>query len=746
MERNETENLLEVKHLSVSFDTEKGEVQAVRDVSFTLKRGEILVLAGESGSGKSVLCKSIMKLLPSSARIKSGSITVCGTDITGYRERDMRRLRGRLFSMVFQNPMTFLNPSMTVGAQIAEAVKVHNPAVSKAELEERVEELMRLTGIDSVKERRCQYPHQFSGGMRQRAVLAAALAADPDILFADEPTTALDVTIQAQILDLFREIIKKLGAAAVFVTHDLGAAARAADRVAVMYAGKIVETGTAEEIYYDPRHPYTWGLMQSLLANANHAKDKQALNVIPGMPPVMINPPKGDAFASRNVYALRIDYEKEPPMFQITDTHFAASWLLDERAPKIPVPPGGRCWQDIRQNILQENIQPPESAEEKAFHAEQPERAGGKQLPECAEEKTFHAEQTGRKQPPESVEEKAFHAEQPEQTGEKQLLQCAGEKALRTVHSEQTAGIFKKEHAECEVSGPDILLDVRHLSHVFYVNKKTAVRAVDDVSFQIRKGEIFALVGESGSGKSTIARCVMNIVKPSGGSIFYKGLNVCDDRIFRKNRKHLMAVRQMIFQDSDSSLNPRMKVCDIIAEPMRIHHRKPKRGSYRREAEFQMYHAGLDCGYLGAYPYALSGGQRQRVAIARALAMEPELLVADEPTASLDVSIQAQIINLFRHLQKEHGFSFLFISHDLPVVEYLCDRAGVLYRGKLVECAPVKELFSNPQHPYTRSLLSAVPLPDPLRERNRKMTVFHEKDFVRGAEWIQTGPGHYVLQ
>ena len=238
----------------------------------------------------------------------------------------------------------------------------------------------------------------------------------------------------------------------------------------------------------------------------------------------------------------------------------------------------------------------------------------------------------------------------------------------------------------------------------------------------------------------------MNIYKPCGGRIIYNGLDVCDHSVFRKNKKMLKAVRQMIFQDSDSSLNPRMKICDIITEPMKIHHRIPERGSYRKEAEFQMHYAGLDSVYLDAYPYALSGGQRQRVAIARALAMNPELLVADEPVASLDVSIQAQIINLFRHLQKEHGFTFLFISHDLPMVEFLCDRAGVLYRGKMVECAPVKDLFSNPQHPYTKSLLPAVPVPDPLRRQTENMTEFHKEDFVREAAWVQTGPQHFVLR
>ena len=620
--------LLEVKNLSVSFYTPQGEVQAVRDVSFTLHPGEVLAIVGESGCGKSALCKSIMKLLPPTARIKAGKIIVNGADITEYGEREMRKLRGRLFSMVFQDPMTSLNPTMSIGAQIAEAVKVHRPKITNKALHDRVVELMDLTGIDHVEERMKQHPYHFSGGMRQRSVMAIALAGNPEILFADEPTTALDVTIQAQILGMLRDVQKNLGTATVFVTHDLGVAARAADRVAVMYAGKIVEIGMVDEIFRDPRHPYTWGLMQALPA---FSRGKEALHTIPGMPPTLINPPKGDAFACRNKYALAIDYEEEPPMFRVSDTHYAATWLLDGRAPKVTLPSGAG-----------EGMQPDLILYD---HPLAREHSGA-----------------------------AYSCD-------------AGEKEK-------------------------ILLDVQHLTHVFLLHKKAAVKAVDDVSFQIRKGEIFGLVGESGSGKSTVARCIMNIyAQPAGSRILYKGINTCDPAVFRKNRRMLQTSRQIIFQDSNSSLNQRMKVCDIITEPLRIQHMTPPRGSLRAEAEFQMHYVGLDAGYLDKYPPELSGGQRQRVAIARALTMEPELLVADEPVASLDVSIQAQIVNLFRHLQKKHGFSFLFIAHDLAMVEFLCDRVGVMHRGKLVEVGETRELFANPKHPYTRALLAAIPNP-----------------------------------
>lgn len=333
------DELLKIENLSVGIRSAAGRIQAVRDVSFSLHPGEVLAIVGESGCGKSVLCKTIMKLLPKSARIEGGRIFANGVDITGYSDRDMRKLRGKLFSYVFQDPMTALNPTIPIGKQIAEAVLTHEPKLSKEKVYHRVIELMELVGIGQPHERYHLYPYNFSGGMRQRSVMAIALASNPKILLADEPTTALDVTIQAQILDLLKEIQRKLGTATILVSHDLGVVARAADRVAIMYAGRIVEIGTAEEVYYDPRHPYTWALLQSL---PGLHKGKSALKTIPGMPPTLIDPPKGDAFACRNEYALEIDYLEQPPMFQISDTHFAATWLLDPRAPKITPPIGGR--------------------------------------------------------------------------------------------------------------------------------------------------------------------------------------------------------------------------------------------------------------------------------------------------------------------------------------------------------------------------------------------------------------------
>ena len=669
------DELLKVEHLAVSFQTDAGELEAVRDVSFSLRPGEVLAIVGESGCGKSVLCKSIMKLLPEKAKMKSGSIRINDTDISACKEKEMQKLRGRLFAMVFQDPMTSLNPTMTIGAQIAEAVLVHQPKLKKEAVQKRVLELMELVGIDRPEARAKLYPWNFSGGMRQRSVLAIALASDPAILIADEPTTALDVTIQAQILDLLKEIQRRLGTATILVSHDLGVVARVADRVAVMYAGKICEIGTAEEIYYDPKHPYTKGLLRSLPALSH---GKETLHTLPGMPPSLVHPPKGDAFACRNEYALAIDYEQQPPMFRVSDTHYAATWLLDERAAQV-----------------REKLEQRERAELL--------RDAGKK-----DELTWKREES---------------------------VQNASE---RYTENENRQNII--EHAQ-----PDLLLDVRHLTQVFPLTKKLAVRAVDDVSFQIRRGEIFGLVGESGSGKSTVARCVMNIYRPAGGQIVYRGIDTGNRMEVRKNRVLLQQERQMIFQDSASSLNQRMKVADIVMEPMRLAHRRPPRGSYRAEAAYQLKYVGLDESCLDKYPSELSGGQRQRIAIARAVSMEPELLVADEPIASLDVSIQAQIVNLFRHLQREHGFSILFIAHDLAMVEFLCDRVGVMYHGRLVEVAPCHELYQNPLHPYTRALLSAIPVPDPRRERERKMAEF-EQEYETAGVLVEVSPGHFVLR
>lgn len=328
------ETVLEVKNLSVSFDTKKGEVEAVRDVSFSVKKGEVLAIVGESGCGKTVMSQSVLKLLPRNSRIKSGQILVEDTDITNYKEKEMQRLRGTTLSMVFQDPMMTLNPTIPVGVQITEAILRHEK-VSREEAKQRAIEMLQLVGIEDAAQRYRLQPHYFSGGMRQRCVLAIALALKPKLLFADEPTTALDVTVQSKILNLLLDLKEELGLSIIFITHDLSVAAKIADRVAVMYAGKIVEIGKAEEVFYNPQHPYTWGLLSSL---PSLAKKGEQLKCITGMPPSLLHPPTGDAFARRNPYAMEIDYKEMPPMFEITPTHYAATWLLDKRAPKIARP------------------------------------------------------------------------------------------------------------------------------------------------------------------------------------------------------------------------------------------------------------------------------------------------------------------------------------------------------------------------------------------------------------------------
>ncbi|HBF3600088.1 TPA: ABC transporter ATP-binding protein [Clostridioides difficile] len=333
------EHLLEVNNLSVSFKVEEGEVQAVRNVSFNLKKGETLAIVGESGCGKSVLCKSLMRILPYNGYIKNGEVLLKSSDLVKKSEKEMEDIRGKNISMIFQDPMTSLNPTISIGKQIAEAVIIHQ-GISKSEAKKRAIELIELVGIDNPEKRFKQFPHHFSGGMRQRIVIAIALACNPDVLIADEPTTALDVTIQAQIIDLIKDLQHKIGLSIIFITHDLGVVATIADRIAVMYTGKIVEIGTVEDIFYDPRHPYTWGLLGSL--PTLDSQDDYLYN-IPGMPPNLLNPPKGDAFAIRNKNALKIDYEKEPPMFKINDTHSAATWLLHPDAPEVDVPVRVNC-------------------------------------------------------------------------------------------------------------------------------------------------------------------------------------------------------------------------------------------------------------------------------------------------------------------------------------------------------------------------------------------------------------------
>lgn len=607
-------SLIEIKNLNVNYKTTRGEVHAVRGVNLSVAKGEVLAIVGESGCGKSALLKSVMGLMPANA-VVTGQVSAFDRELVSLREKEWQGIRGKQISMLFQDPMTTLNPTMTIGSQIAEALLIHHPKMEKEKVRKRVYELLSLVGIKEPEVRAKQYPYQFSGGMRQRSVLAIAIANEPELLLADEPTTALDVTVQAQILGLLQEIQKKLNMTTILVSHDLRVVSSIADRVAVMYAGKIVEIGTRDEIFTDPRHPYTWGLLRSL---PEYFQGKERLFTIPGMPPDLRQDFVGDAFAPRNRYALQIDYEEEPPLFAVSDTHKAATWLLDERAPRVDF------------------------------------------------------------------------------------------SAMDMVHE---VSMEEHEHAPRNVDAdPEkALVRVNHLTKEFILPSRKKMTAVKDVSFSIMPGEIFGLVGESGSGKSTVARCIMNAYTDFEGEIFYTDIPLHERAARRRERRRLSTERQMIFQDSASSLNGRMKISDIVTEPFRIRHEKPKRGSLKKEAAYQLSYVGMDEGYLNKHPGELSGGQRQRVAIARAVATDPKLLIADEPIVALDVSIQAQIINLFKHLQEEHGFSILFIAHDLAMVRFLCDRVGVMVDGEMVEMGETEEIFTNPRHAYTKELLAAIP-------------------------------------
>ncbi|MEQ2466760.1 MULTISPECIES: ABC transporter ATP-binding protein [Bacillaceae] len=626
------ETILEVKDLHISFKTYAGIVQAIRGVDFTLKKGETLAIVGESGSGKSVTSRAIMKLLPEGiSNISKGEILFYGQDLVSLSERKMQNIRGSEISMIFQDPMTALNPTMKVGLQVVESVRKHRKIAQK-EAKKIALELFELVGIPNVELRYNQYPHQFSGGMRQRIMIALALACNPKILIADEPTTALDVTIQAQILDLLKDIQKKTGTAIILITHDLGVVANIADSVAIMYAGKIVEKGTVDEIFYDPRHPYNWGLLSSM----PNLDTKGELISIPGSPPNLMNPPKGDPFAARNEYAMAIDYQLEPPMYQITDTHYAASWLLHEKAPKIA---------------------PPVSVNEKGISLVQ---------------KSVEIEES---------REKRFLSSEP-------------------------------------------IMEVNNLKKYFQIDKNQTLKAVDDVSFHIMKGETLGLVGESGCGKSTTGRTILKLYEATYGEVIFQKKKI-NGNVRNEEKKAIHRKMQMVFQDPYASLDSRKTVEDIIAEGMDIHQLYQTKEERTEKVKELLELVGLPKEHASRYPHEFSGGQRQRIGIARALAVDPEFLILDEPISALDVSIQAQVVNLLKKLQMEKGLTYLFIAHDLSMVKYISDRIGVMYLGGLVELAPAEELYTEPFHPYTKALLSAIPIPNPKVERRRERIVLN---------------------
>ncbi len=616
--------MLEVQDLHVQFDTSRGVVRAVDGISYTVNRGEVVAIVGESGCGKSVSSLAIMRLLAkATGKVTAGRILFEGRDLLELSDEQMRELRGRDISMIFQEPMTSLNPVLSIGEQIMEPLFIHLK-MSEQKARARALELLRLVGITDGERRLDQYPHHLSGGMRQRVMIAIGLACNPKLIIADEPTTALDVTIQAQILELMKDLSRRLDIALIIITHNLGVVARYADRVNVMYAARIVEQGSADDVFLRPCHPYTIGLMRSV-PRLDLPRGIR-LETIEGLPPDLRAPPAGCRFAPRCQF--RIDICGQDPALQdVGNDHRSACW----RAHEI---------------------------------------ASGSLVSAAVRGQTATATTS-------------------EHSG-KPLLEVTG---LRKYFSVKAAGAG------------------------FMSSKTATVKAVDDISFTIAQGETLGLVGESGCGKTTVGRTILKLEEATGGSIRFAGADIT-----HSSMQKMRAVRrqiQAIFQDPYSSLNPRMTVGQIIGEPLSVYRLVANRKEERERVETLLGQVGLFPYMAERYPHQLSGGQRQRVGIARALALEPTFIVCDEPVSALDVSIQGQIINLLEDLQARLNLSFLFIAHDLAVVRHISDRVAVMYLGRLVEVADRDELYANPAHPYTKALLDAAPVPDPVIERER---------------------------
>ena len=624
--------IMQVRDLHVSFATEAGVCRAVRGVNFDLWRGRTLGIVGESGSGKSVTALSLIGLLDDNAKV-TGSIIMNGEELIGKTDEEMSEIRGERIAMVFQDPLSALTPMFTIGDQIAEGLITHHPDMSKQQIHDRCVELLDLVGIPQPEERLSSFPHQFSGGMRQRVMIAIAIANNPDVIIADEPTTALDVTIQAQILDVLAKAQKETGAAVVLITHDLGVVAGAADDILVMYAGRPVERASIDDVFQHPSMPYTMGLLGAV--PKPHIAASQRLVPIQGNPPSLVDIPKGCPFSPRCPLATP-ECSLSEPNLEVVDAnsgHLASCRRLQEIIDKnmkytdvFPVPdllPAD--WADVPRD------QRPVTLE--------------------VDHLVKHFPLTG-------------------------------------------GGMFRRTIGQ--------------------------VAAVDDVTFKIRQGETLALVGESGSGKSTTLMEIMNLMKPEDGRIVVLGHDLAELKK-KAERKALRKDLQIIFQDPMSSLDPRMPIYDVLAEPLKVH-KWSKEKINRRIGEL-MELVGLNPDYVDRFPAQFSGGQRQRISIARALATDPKVLLLDEPIASLDVSIQAGIINLLEDLQAKLKISYLFVEHDLAVIRHISDRVAVMYLGQVVELGETEDVFTHPRHPYTQALLSAIPVPDPVVERTRQRII-----------------------
>ncbi len=625
-------NVLEVNNLRTEFHMRTANVVAVDDVSFHVGEGESIGIVGESGCGKSTTGLSIMRLLPSNGHVSGGNVVLNGRDIALLSEKEMRHVRGNEVAMIPQDPMTSLNPTMTIGKQIAEAVRLHRD-VTKHEARDRALEVLRLVEMPRPAERLDQYAHELSGGLRQRVMIAMALACDPKLLIADEPTTALDVTIQAQILDLIDGLRERLGMSVILITHDMGVIAGRTDRVIVMYAGKVVEEASTDILFSRMRHPYTDALLASV--PKLDQKRTERLVSIPGLPPDLSQRHTNCRFHPRCQFATDRCREEEPPLTEATDPG------LNGGAPHRFA----------------------------CFH------------PVNVEHRSVAVEVRSTRE-----EESAFLAARAAEL--EQRPELLGTDELVKEFPVMKGGVFRR--------------------------KVGTVKAVTKVSFSIKKGEVYGLVGESGCGKTTVGRLVVALERASAGKIRFEGQEVQELRgtALRRLRRDV----QLMFQDPYASLDPRMRVGTIVREPLKVQRVGTPAEQRRRVLEL-MDEVGLSRTSIDRYPHEFSGGQRQRIGLARALALGPKLIVADEPVSALDVSIQAQILNLMKDLQDRHGLTLVLISHDLAVVRYMADTIGVMYLGKLVETGPAHEVYDRPAHHYTSGLLDAVPDADPAKAR-----------------------------